>query len=118
VQVSPPCRNRAGPPQTIASSVYLITQVKGAEPACTGLPASSAFIQGTLSVIKLHVLTDDQYRTKHNCKSFPLKRVNLTLSDAVTFALVILFATGAYNGWRGVRSPGSLLESVTGRFCY
>ncbi|KFX64453.1 copper resistance D family protein [Paraburkholderia fungorum] len=38
-----------------------------------------------------------------------------SLSDAATLALVILFATGAYNGWRGVRSPGDLLESGYGQ---
>lgn len=38
-----------------------------------------------------------------------------SLSDAATLALVILFATGAYSGWRGVRSPGDLLESDYGQ---
>jgi putative copper resistance protein D len=38
-----------------------------------------------------------------------------SLSDAATLALVILFATGAYNGWRGVRSPDDLLESGYGQ---
>jgi len=38
-----------------------------------------------------------------------------SLSDVATLALVILFATGAYNGWRGVRSPGDLLESGYGQ---
>jgi putative copper resistance protein D len=38
-----------------------------------------------------------------------------SLSDAATLALVILFVTGAYNGWRGVRSPGDLLESGYGQ---
>ncbi|RDK04632.1 copper resistance D family protein [Paraburkholderia lacunae] len=38
-----------------------------------------------------------------------------SLSDAATLALVILFATGAYNGWHGVRSPGGLLESGYGQ---
>ncbi|MFL9889375.1 CopD family protein [Paraburkholderia sp. RL17-383-BIF-A] len=38
-----------------------------------------------------------------------------SLSDAATLALVILFVTGAYNGWRGVRSPGDLLQSVYGQ---
>jgi putative copper resistance protein D len=38
-----------------------------------------------------------------------------SLSDAATVALIILFLTGAYNGWRGVRSPGDLLESGYGQ---
>ncbi|MFM0412555.1 MULTISPECIES: copper resistance D family protein [Paraburkholderia] len=38
-----------------------------------------------------------------------------SLSDAATLALVILFVTGAYNGLRGVRSPGDLLESGYGQ---
>ncbi|MFM0083506.1 MULTISPECIES: copper resistance D family protein [Paraburkholderia] len=38
-----------------------------------------------------------------------------SLSDAATLALIILFATGAYNGWRGVKAPSDLLESVYGQ---
>ncbi|HEX7906944.1 MAG TPA: CopD family protein [Paraburkholderia sp.] len=38
-----------------------------------------------------------------------------SLSDAATLALVILFATGAYGGLRGVRSPGDLLQSFYGQ---
>lgn len=38
-----------------------------------------------------------------------------SLSDAATLALVILFATGAYNGWHSVRSSGDLLESGYGQ---
>ncbi|MGU7773835.1 copper resistance D family protein [Burkholderia sp. MR1-5-21] len=38
-----------------------------------------------------------------------------SLSDGATLALVVLFATGAYNGWRGVRSPDDLLESGYGK---
>lgn len=38
-----------------------------------------------------------------------------SLSDAATLALITLFATGAYNGWRGVRTPGDLLESGYGQ---
>ncbi|ORC49049.1 copper resistance protein CopD [Burkholderia sp. A27] len=38
-----------------------------------------------------------------------------SLSDAATLALVVLFITGAYNGWRGVRSPEGLLESGYGQ---
>jgi putative copper resistance protein D len=38
-----------------------------------------------------------------------------SLSDAATYALVVLFSTGAYNGWRGVSAPVNLLESTYGQ---
>ncbi|RKF38344.1 copper resistance D family protein [Paraburkholderia fungorum] len=38
-----------------------------------------------------------------------------SLSDAATFALIVLFVTGAYNGWRGVGSPASLPDSAYGQ---
>lgn len=38
-----------------------------------------------------------------------------SLSDMATFALIVLFITGAYNGWRGVNSPGNLLDSAYGQ---
>ncbi|RQS17511.1 copper resistance protein CopD [Burkholderia sp. Bp8992] len=38
-----------------------------------------------------------------------------SLSDASTHALVVLFATGAYNGWRGVDTPVNLLASTYGQ---
>jgi putative copper resistance protein D len=38
-----------------------------------------------------------------------------SLSDTATLALVILFVTGAYNGWRGVNSPTELVGSVYGQ---
>ncbi|CAB3724175.1 hypothetical protein LMG22037_05027 [Paraburkholderia phenoliruptrix] len=38
-----------------------------------------------------------------------------SLSDTATFALIALFITGAYNGWRGVNSPGNLLNSAYGQ---
>ncbi|WP_343726356.1 CopD family protein [Burkholderia seminalis] len=38
-----------------------------------------------------------------------------SLSDASTYALVVLFATGAYNGWRGVDTPANLLVSTYGQ---
>ncbi|RQS71646.1 copper resistance protein CopD [Burkholderia sp. Bp8963] len=38
-----------------------------------------------------------------------------SLSDAATYALVILFSTGAYNGWRGVNTPANLLVSTYGQ---
>ncbi|AZQ54838.1 copper resistance D family protein [Burkholderia cenocepacia] len=38
-----------------------------------------------------------------------------SLSDASTYALVVLFATGAYNGWRGVDTPANLLASTYGQ---
>jgi putative copper export protein len=38
-----------------------------------------------------------------------------SLSDTATLALVVLFVTGAYNGWRGVDFPGNLLESGYGQ---
>ncbi|MCR5891054.1 MULTISPECIES: CopD family protein [Burkholderia] len=38
-----------------------------------------------------------------------------SLSDASTCALIVLFATGAYNGWRGVDTPANLLESTYGQ---
>ncbi|GLU32934.1 CopD family protein [Trinickia caryophylli] len=38
-----------------------------------------------------------------------------SLSDASTYALVILFSTGAYNGWRGVNTPLNLWESTYGQ---
>ncbi|WP_175965537.1 CopD family protein [Burkholderia sp. BCC0322] len=38
-----------------------------------------------------------------------------SLSDASTCALIVLFATGAYNGWRGVDTPANLLASTYGQ---
>ncbi|MCA8037622.1 CopD family protein [Burkholderia arboris] len=38
-----------------------------------------------------------------------------SLSDASTYALVVLFATGAYNGWRGVETPANLFASTYGQ---
>ncbi|WP_176042983.1 CopD family protein, partial [Burkholderia stabilis] len=38
-----------------------------------------------------------------------------SLSDASTYALIVLFSTGAYNGWRGVNVPANLLESTYGQ---
>ncbi|NRO95302.1 copper resistance protein CopD [Paraburkholderia sp. NMBU_R16] len=38
-----------------------------------------------------------------------------SLSDAATYALIVLFSTGAYNGWRGVNTPNNLLESTYGQ---
>ncbi|HDR8858973.1 TPA: CopD family protein [Burkholderia territorii] len=38
-----------------------------------------------------------------------------SLSDASTYALIVLFATGAYNGWRGVDTPANLLASTYGQ---
>jgi putative copper resistance protein D len=38
-----------------------------------------------------------------------------SLSDAATYALVALFVTGAYNGWRGVSSPANLFDSWYGQ---
>ena len=38
-----------------------------------------------------------------------------SLSDASTHALIVLFATGAYNGWRGVDTPTNLLASTYGQ---
>ncbi|WP_322035918.1 CopD family protein [Burkholderia cepacia] len=38
-----------------------------------------------------------------------------SLSDASTYALIVLFATGAYNGWRGVDTPANLLASTYGK---
>lgn len=38
-----------------------------------------------------------------------------SLSDTATLALLILFVTGAYNGWRGVDSPSGLWESAYGQ---
>lgn len=38
-----------------------------------------------------------------------------SLSDASTYALIVLFATGAYNGWRGVDTPANLLGSTYGQ---
>lgn len=38
-----------------------------------------------------------------------------SLSNAATFALVILFVTGAYNGCRGVNTPESLVSSTYGQ---
>ncbi|MDW3686534.1 CopD family protein [Cupriavidus sp. CV2] len=38
-----------------------------------------------------------------------------SLSDTATSALVALLFTGAYNGWRGVGSPGNLLDSSYGQ---
>ncbi|KVL44742.1 copper resistance protein CopD [Burkholderia cepacia] len=38
-----------------------------------------------------------------------------SLSDASTHALIVLIATGAYNGWRGVVTPANLLASTYGQ---
>ncbi|WP_244808399.1 MULTISPECIES: CopD family protein [Caballeronia] len=38
-----------------------------------------------------------------------------SLSDAATLALVVLFITGAYNGWRGVNTSESLVTSTYGQ---
>lgn len=38
-----------------------------------------------------------------------------SLSDASTYALIVLFSTGAYNGWRGVNVPVNLWESTYGQ---
>ncbi|MBW0448904.1 CopD family protein [bacterium M00.F.Ca.ET.228.01.1.1] len=38
-----------------------------------------------------------------------------SLSDAATLALVMLFVTGAYSGWRAVGTPGSLITSEYGQ---
>ncbi|QVN20085.1 copper resistance D family protein [Burkholderia pyrrocinia] len=38
-----------------------------------------------------------------------------SLSDASTLALIVLFATGAFNGWRGVDTPANLLASTYGQ---
>jgi putative copper resistance protein D len=38
-----------------------------------------------------------------------------SLSDAATFALVTLFVTGAYNGWRGVSTAESMVTSDYGQ---
>ncbi|KWO40803.1 copper resistance protein CopD [Burkholderia sp. MSMB1459WGS] len=38
-----------------------------------------------------------------------------SLSHASTRALIVLFATGAYNGWRGVATPANLLASTYGQ---
>ncbi|MEM5338003.1 copper resistance D family protein [Paraburkholderia azotifigens] len=38
-----------------------------------------------------------------------------SLSDTATLALVILFVTGAYSGWRGMNTPESLLTSFYGQ---
>ncbi|WP_233810099.1 copper resistance D family protein [Paraburkholderia sp. HP33-1] len=38
-----------------------------------------------------------------------------SLSDAATFALVILFVTGTYSGWRGVNTPESMVTSTYGQ---
>ncbi|PCE34174.1 copper resistance D family protein [Burkholderia ubonensis] len=38
-----------------------------------------------------------------------------SLSDASTYALIVLFSTGAYNGWRGVNAPSNLLASTYGQ---
>lgn len=38
-----------------------------------------------------------------------------SLSDASTCALIVLFATGAYNGWRGVETPVNLFASTYGQ---
>ncbi|CAJ4520831.1 CopD family protein [Burkholderia pseudomallei] len=38
-----------------------------------------------------------------------------SLSDAATFALVVLLSTGAYNGWRGVGAPANLIGSAYGQ---
>lgn len=38
-----------------------------------------------------------------------------SLSDAATYALLILFGTGLYNGWRGVNAPADLWTSTYGQ---
>jgi putative copper resistance protein D len=38
-----------------------------------------------------------------------------SLSDTSTFALIVLFSTGAYNGWRGVNAPENLWASTYGQ---
>ncbi|WP_250436209.1 CopD family protein [Caballeronia sp. ATUFL_F2_KS9A] len=38
-----------------------------------------------------------------------------SLSDAATLALVVLFVTGAYNGWRGANASESLVTSTYGQ---
>nr|WP_230965052.1 CopD family protein [Burkholderia stagnalis] len=38
-----------------------------------------------------------------------------SLSDAATAALVVLFVTGAYNGWRGVNTSANLFDSAYGQ---
>lgn len=38
-----------------------------------------------------------------------------SLSDTSTYALIVLFGTGAYNGWRGVNTPANLWGSVYGQ---
>jgi putative copper resistance protein D len=37
------------------------------------------------------------------------------MSDAATVALIALFATGAYNGWRGVAAPANIVGSWYGQ---
>jgi putative copper resistance protein D len=37
------------------------------------------------------------------------------MSDMATYALVALFLTGAYNGWRGVGLPANLLDATYGK---
>ena len=38
-----------------------------------------------------------------------------SLSDAATYALIVLFTTGAYNGWKGVSTPANLFGSTYGQ---
>lgn len=38
-----------------------------------------------------------------------------SLSDTSPYALIVLFSTGAYNGWRGVNVPANLLGSTYGQ---
>ncbi|WP_250532567.1 CopD family protein [Caballeronia sp. AZ10_KS36] len=38
-----------------------------------------------------------------------------TLSDTATVSLVVLFATGAYNGWRSIGSPAGFIASAYGQ---
>jgi putative copper resistance protein D len=38
-----------------------------------------------------------------------------SLSDASTYALIVLFSTGAYSGWRGVHAPENLWGSTYGQ---
>lgn len=55
-------------------------------------------------------MTDAPQREHQNGASFVQ-----SLSDTATYALAALFVTGAYNGWRGVGSPGNLLDSWYGQ---
>lgn len=38
-----------------------------------------------------------------------------SLFDAATFALVVLFSAGAYNGWRGIGTSANLFGSTYGQ---